>query len=159
MVNAFIEAAEYQHMKIEIQKKTPYQCVYSLTRADKNLEVIALDTKTYLLHDLCHYVVEKHLKYADGFWGSLAGGAAFKELFGKENPQTEGLRFIEKIVGPVQSVYWGHIPPKDFEACISHLQFPVPKDFAAVCRAEIASLMQTWEALPVGGQLTLDWNL
>ncbi len=54
-------------MKIELKKATNYQCEYTVTRDDKSVELISLETKTYLVHDICHYVVEKNLKYTTGF--------------------------------------------------------------------------------------------
>jgi hypothetical protein len=92
-------------MKINIKKKTQYQYEDKITRKDKSIEIISLESKTHLLHDICHYVVERNLKYTKGFWGMLSLGHSFKELFGKDNPQTTELRFIAQIVGPIQSIY------------------------------------------------------
>lgn len=146
-------------MKIEIKKKTQYQCEYTIKRKDKSVELIALETKTYFLHDMCHYVVEKNLQYSKGFWGLLSLGHSFKELFGKDNPQTTELRFIEQIVGPVQSVYWGHIPKQNFEEHISHLDFTVTENILTSCLTEINSIIENWQQLPVGQQLTLEWKI
>lgn len=146
-------------MKIEIKKKTQYQCEYTLTRADKSVEQISLETKTYFVHDICHYVVEKNLEYSKGFWGMLAKGHSFNELFGKENPQTTELRFIEQIVGPVQSVHWGHIPRQNFEQSISHLDFTMTDNVLSSCLTEINTITENWEKLPVGQQLTLEWKV
>lgn len=91
-------------MKIEIKKNIQFQCEYTITRKDKSIDLTILETKTYFLHDICHFVVEKNLQYSKGFWGMLSQGHSFKEQIGKDNPQTNELRFIEQIVGPVQSV-------------------------------------------------------
>ncbi|MCE7053882.1 hypothetical protein LZF95_04265 [Algoriphagus sp. AGSA1] len=82
-------------MKIEIRKKTNHQCAYLITRNDHSTEQITVETKTYLLHDICHFAVEKKLKYEKGFWGMQAQGYRFNRLFGKDNPQSNELRFIE----------------------------------------------------------------
>lgn len=146
-------------MKIEIKKKTQYQCEYTLSRADKSVEQISLETKTYFVHDMCHYVVEKNLEYSKGFWGMLEQGFSFNELFGKENPQTTELRFIEQIVGPVQSVHWGHIPRQNFNQSISHLDFTMTDDVLSSCLTEINIIIENWEKLPLGQNLTLEWKL
>lgn len=143
-------------MKIRIRKVTGYKCEYTITRDDGSEELIALETKTFLVHDVCHYVVEKHLEYPNGFWGMLAQGYSFKALFGKDNPQTEDLRFIEKIVGPVQSVYQGFIQREDLPGFIAHIDFAVPETILSSCIAEIEEIMRRWEQLPVGGQLQLE---
>jgi len=146
-------------MKIEIKKATAYQCEYRITRNDGSVELISLETKTYLLHDICHYVVEKNLEYSKGFWGMLSKGHSFNELFGKDNPQTTELRFIEQIVGPVQSVYWGHIPKHNFGQFTAHLNFTMRDDILNTCIAEIEAIMEDWKQLPTGHTLTLDWKL
>ena len=144
-------------MKIQITKKTAYQCEYAITRRDKSVEVISLETKTYFVHDICHYVVEKNLKYSNGFWGMLSQGHSFNELFGKDNPKTAELRFIEQIVGPVQSVHCGYIPEQNFEEHIRHLDFKIAANILSDCLTEIDSLIENWRQLPIGQQLTLEW--
>jgi hypothetical protein len=146
-------------MKIEILKKTNYQCEYTITRTDRSFELISLETKTYLVHDICHYVVEKNLKYVNGFWGMLSQGYSFNDLFGKDNPQTTELRFIEQIVGPVQSVHWGHLPQQNFEERVRHLDFKMTDTVLTSCLTEINSIIGNWQQLSIGQRLTLDWNL
>lgn len=146
-------------MKIEIKKVTNYQCEYTITRNDKSVEQITLDTKTYLVHDICHYAVEKNLGYSKGFWGMLSQGYTFSELFGKNNPQTEELRFIEQVVGPVQSVYSGHIPQQDFEQYIGHLNFTMTENILESCLVDIRAIIEKWEQLAADQQLILEFNL
>lgn len=146
-------------MKIELKKATNYQCKYTLIREDTSVELITLETKTYLLHDVCHYVVEKNLEYRKGFWGMLSSGYSFESLFGKDNPQTTELKFIEQIVGPVQSAHSGHIPSQDFDQFMKHLNFKMPEGVLDTCLSEIKDIMQSWEQLPVGQHITLDWKL
>ncbi|WP_025764538.1 hypothetical protein [Dyadobacter tibetensis] len=146
-------------MKIEIKKKTQFQSEYTITRKDKSIELINLETKTYFLHDICHFVVEKNLQYSKGFWGMLSQGHSFKELFGKDNPQTNELRFIEQIVGPVQSVYWGHIPKQNFDEYIRHLDFIMTENILNSCLDEINSIMENWRQLSVGEQLIIEWKI
>ena len=144
-------------MKIEIKKNTQFQCEYTITRKDKSIELINLETKTYFLHDICHFVLEKNLQYSKGFWGMLSQGHSFKELFGKDNPQSNELRFIEQIVGPVKSVYWGHIPKQNFEEYIRHLDFIMTDNILNSCLDEINSIMENWRQLSAGEQLMLEW--
>ncbi|MCC6691624.1 MAG: hypothetical protein IT235_08840 [Bacteroidia bacterium] len=146
-------------MKIAINKKTLYQCEYAITRNDKTVELIILETKTYLIHDICHYSVEKNLNCLNGFWGMLSQGHTFNELFGKNNPQTESLRFIEKIVGPIQSVYLGYIPKNNLTQHIEHLHYEITEDSLTTCLTEIKNIMDTWKRLTVGQQLTLEWKV
>lgn len=146
-------------MKIELKKITNYQCEYTLAMDDQSLERITLETKTYLVHDICHFAVEKNLGYKNGFWGMLSQGYTFSELFAKDNPQTEELRFIEQIVGPVQSVYLGHIPKQDFGQYITHLDFSITDNVIDNCLIDIKAIIKKWEQLAVGEQLILQFNL
>lgn len=145
-------------MKIELKKLTNYLCEYTLTREDLPIEQITLDTKTYLIHDICHYSVEKNIEYKKGFWGMLSQGYSFNELFGKDNPQTEELRFIEQIVGPIQSVFSGHIPKADFDQYIGHLDFVIKESILDKCLADIRTIIEKWEQLAIGQQITLEFN-
>lgn len=145
-------------MQVKITKKTNHQCEYLITRDDQSVERITLETKTYLLHDICHFVVEKNLEYPKGFWGMLAQGYTFNSLFGKANPQTTELRFIEQIIGPIQSVYSGHIAEHHFSQTIAHLDFILPEETLSVCLTEIKGIMEEWEQLRLEQHLTLEWN-
>lgn len=145
-------------MKVEIKKLTKYICEYSLTRKDLPVELITLETKTYLVHDVCHYVVEKNLVYSKGFWGMLAQGYSFNQLFGKDNMLTTELRFIEQIVGPVQSVYLGNIQKQNLNEFVQHIGFTMTEAVLEGCLAEITSIIKSWEELPVGGRITLVWD-
>jgi hypothetical protein len=146
-------------MKIEIMNKMQYQCQYNITRTDKSVERIVIDTKTYFVHDICHCVVEKNLNYSKGFWSMLSLGHSLNELFGKDNPQTTELRFIEQIVGPVQFVHWGYIPKHDFAEHIQHLDFTMTENLLTSCLTEINLIIQNWRQLQMGQQIALEWKL
>ena len=145
-------------MEIFLKKTTKDQCEYKIIRSDKSTELISLDMKTYFVHDITHFVVEKNLGYSKGFWGMLSNGYAFNELFGKENPLTAELRFIEKVVGPVQSVFLGYIPTQHFPMYLSHLNFDFKEGLLETCIAEIKSILEEWEQLKFGQMLSLEWH-
>jgi len=146
-------------MKIEIKKTTNFHCEYAITRDNQPAELITLEAKTYLVHDICHYVVEKNLAYTNGLWGMLSQGHTFKDLLGKNNPQTTELRLIEQIVGPVQSVFLKNIPKEDFEIYTKHIGLQITENQLNTCLAEIESIFKSWEQLAVGQRIMLDWNL
>jgi hypothetical protein len=144
-------------MNILTKKITNYECEYTITREDASVEVITLDVKTYLIHDITHFVVEKHLGYGKGFWGMLAAGHSFNELFGKKNKLTAELRHIEKIVGPIQSVFLGYISKQDFPVYIEHLDFIIKETTLENCLMEIKTILEQWEQLTQGNALQLIW--
>lgn len=146
-------------MQIKVRKKHPNQHEYTLTRANGSKETTTLDTKTYLFHDICHFVVEQHLEYSNGFWGMLAQGHTFNDLFGKDNPQTTELRYIEQIVGPIQSVHSAHVPKQDLDLYLKHLDFTIPELVLDSILTEIGTIIAHWKKLDAGHQLTLEWTV
>ncbi|UBM59402.1 hypothetical protein LAG90_01860 [Marinilongibacter aquaticus] len=144
-------------MTISITKKQGQLCQYKIVRDDESTEIIDLDEQTFFLHDITHFVVEKNLALSKGFWGLLAEGHAFKALFGKENQMTSELRFIEKIVGPVQSTFLGYIPKQDFARYIAYLGFKFPENILDDCLREIKDILKKWENLEMGNALELEW--
>lgn len=146
-------------MKIEVIKKSHYSFEYILTRKDKSVEQIELNTKTYLVHDICHFATESILQYNKGFWGMLAQGHSFSELVGKENTLTEELRFVERIVGPIQSVYLEYLPKQNFEESVKHLNFSISETDLMKILDRIKLILSDWQKLPINDQLTLEWTM
>ena len=144
-------------MKVTFSKISKFKSEYKLVRKDKSEAKIFLDAKTFVVHDICHFIVEKNLGYQNGFWGMLAQGYNFEELFGKENVLTEELRFIEKIVGPIQSIYLGHFKKEDFRMLTGHLNFDVNDALIEKCLSEIDTLNADWRNLQIGQSITLDF--
>jgi hypothetical protein len=146
-------------MKIVFTKLSHQMHRMEILRADGSRDLAELETPVFLLHDLTHFVVEDMLLYERGFWGMLAAGHALSTLGGKTNPLTEELRFVEKIVGPVQSAYMGRFPA-DFVATVTaHLGYPLPDGFAEQALKQIAVLDERWGSLLFGQPLELDWRL
>ena len=146
-----------EKMKIELEKNTAYQSQYIITRDDDSTEKINLETKTYFIHDMCHYVVERKLNYEKGFWGMLAKGYKFEQLFGKENSLTEELRAVEQIVGPIQSVYMGHFKKEQINMLTNYLDVKISDDILDECLDEIKTLVDQWEQLPIGDRIELEF--
>jgi len=144
-------------MEIIIKKDTEYKSEYRIKREDQSEEVIKLDTKTFFIHDISHYVVEKRLNFEKGFWGMLNQGYRFKDLFGKENELTDELRFVEKIVGPIQSIFMGYFKKQDFAMLIKHVDIVVPEDALDDCLLEIQRIQEDWRNLAIGETMLLAW--
>ncbi len=131
----------------------------TVNRADNTSASVTLDTKIYFLHDLCHYFVEQELNYKKGFWGMLALGYGFTELTGKQNTLTEELRFIEKIVGPVQSIVSRHLPVENFENSTAYLNSAITKNIPVkAVVTKIEECLKKWEGLNYGQRLILNYE-
>lgn len=147
-------------MKIELFKTDHSYHRVTITRQDGTTDAVDLHTKTYLLHDICHYCVEQSLNYDKGFWGMLAAGHSFSELAGKDNPMTDELRFIEKIVGPVQSVVSGHVALEAFPDYTAYLNSELAAKLpVAEVVAQINTLMQQWDSLSHGQSIALQFRV
>lgn len=143
-------------MKIELKKINPANHELKIIRTDKTSESTILDTKTYLLHDICHFYVEKELITVDGFWGMLSQGYQMEQLFGKTNQLTEKLRIIECIVGGTQSVYSNHMDETSFWDYIQILDYDLPDNhFLEKVVPQISEFMNKWNHSSIGQTLTL----
>lgn len=144
-------------MEIRLQKINHLHHRVTLLREDGSGESFMLDTDPYLHHDLVHFVTEGLLHYHEGFWGMLAAGYALNGLAGKQNADTEALRFIERIVGPVSMVCLGHINADAFAESVQHLDFTLPEGFLDQAVQRVRQLMDHWGKLPFEGIMVLQW--
>lgn len=87
----------------------------------------------------------------------LSEGYSFNELLGKENKLTEELRFVETVVGPVQSIYLGYFKKDDSDTLTDHINFDISENVLDDCLTEIEAILEKWEDLPVGSNLNLEW--
>ncbi len=79
-------------------------------------------------------------------------------LSGKTNELTEELRRVERIVGPMQSVFSGHLSMEMFEEHMKLINFiPEDADFVGNVTAKIAGLMEQWKYLAIGRSLELEF--
>ncbi|HOY12523.1 MAG TPA: hypothetical protein PLY70_05255 [Saprospiraceae bacterium] len=145
-------------MKIELKKIDQSNHEVVIVRTDQSTEKSILDTKTYLLHDICHFYVEQELKTMDGFWGMLAQGYRMEQLSGKTNQLTEKLRVIESIVGGTQSVFSNHMNETDFWNYLKSTEFGLTDSrFLVKVVTRIAKFMDEWKYLPIGKTIILNF--
>jgi hypothetical protein len=143
-------------MKIDFKKVNVSNHEMEIVRSDYSTEKTILDTKTYLLHDICHFFVEKELNTLDGFWGMLSQGYQLEQLFGKTNHLTEKLRVIEFIVGGTQSVYSKHMDESEFWNYIKAVDLKISgTEFLKRVIPPIEDFMNRWKFLPIGDSMTL----
>ena len=87
-------------MQIIFTKISDEQHSLSVRRADDSTDLAVLNSRSFLRHDLAHLAVESELPLANGYWGSVASGAA---LSGKGMSGPE-LALAESLAGPVQTL-------------------------------------------------------
>ncbi len=119
----------------------------------------SLDSFTYFLHDIVHFCVETELNIKDGFWGLVSQGYHLHQLCGKENELTLKLRLTEQIVGPVQSVFNGHMPAGLFQETMEQIGFSRDySHFLDEVLFRIEHIINEWKFLPMGEVLELEFN-
>ena len=111
-------------------------------------------------HDMVHFIVEAEVATC-GFLGGIAAGGDGGFAAGVDNPHH---RAIERLVETVQAEAWsgGPVPDAEFIAlyqvtCDARGDAPLALDAATIAaiRARIADLTTQWQAVPVGGSLSL----
>jgi hypothetical protein len=145
------------------------------------LRVRTPDKPLAIPHDMAHYVVERELGFALGFWGSIAAGAVFgtvQVVSGRQPPHA-----AERSAALIKSAYREQAAAelyvavmqtvardgkeRDWREVCSRLdevwrpfRWPRPhvsaEDALRVCRA-LREAEGRWLALPVGESVTLPW--
>ncbi len=145
-------------MQIQFQKRNAAQHTLRIFRGGTLMEQAVYDTKTYFLHDVVHYCVETQLGLKNGFWGLLAQSYKLADFGTGKVPMRE-LSRTEKIVGPVQSFYSGHMPADLLLENLKIIDFTPPEDFLTKVMARVKALMDTWRYLPAGEVLELHFEV
>ena len=132
-----------------------------MIHADGRTEGIDCPKQGIIPHDMVHYAVESVLG-ARGFIARVAEGeaAAFTMAGGRES---DG---VERLVEALQGDGWsgGASPAEDvldlYSVTCEARECPMlPVDTQAIdaIRARIAELTREWDAVPVGGAMTLEF--
>lgn len=131
-------------------------------------------------HDLVHFVVERELGFARGFWGMIAGGndperiadiakaaghASAKRAGTPEVPIIQAVQ-AERIVECFEAELWSSgsdnaaIRDMARAGCEQSLVPLPPLDDGAICRIrmELTRLAQRWAGLAIGEALTVEWT-
>lgn len=146
-------------MKISFKKINLSTHQLSVSKNDKMILHASLDSFTYFLHDIVHFCVETELNIKDGFWGLVSQGYHLHQLCGKENELTLKLRLTEQIVGPVQSVFNGHMPAGLFQETMEQIGFSRDySHFLDEVLFRIEHIINEWKFLPMGEVLELEFN-
>ena len=132
-----------------------------MIHADGRAETLDCPKQRIIPHDMVHYAVETVLD-ARGFISRVAAGeAAMLTMAG--NAESDG---VERLVEAIQGDSWsgGTANAEDVidlyrVTCEARNCPMLAVDAAAIdaIRARIAELTEAWNAIPVGGAMTLDF--
>jgi nucleotide-binding universal stress UspA family protein len=131
-----------------------------------------------LPHDLVHFTVERAFGMADGIWGAVAAGVVFRSMThhsGRRRPHAaersaalirahrDRLQRAELIGGFVERIATmpdatpARIRQFAQEQLATLPDGDVDLTVAAAAAVALREMAGRWRALPVGGELTLDW--
>lgn len=145
-------------MKIVFSKINPSHHEVVVYKNNLEFDMATLHTQTYFLHDITHFCVELELGIQNGFWGMIAQGYKMNDLASKENELGAELRGVEKIVGPVQALYNGHMSKQMFEEHMSHINFKMTEPgFPENVVGRIHDIMNEWKYMESGKVLVLNF--
>jgi len=143
-------------VKIRYHKLTDDRHALEVIRADGSREWKECETRSFLMHDLLHYAVEREAGLAIGFWGTLAAGT----------PMTENaeLMVVEQVVGALHGLTKQR-PAAEVAAGIhryveaNDATLPTWLTDAMIDGAQerMRQLRGHWSATPFGGVMELDW--
>lgn len=122
---------------------------------------------TLPLHDLAHYVVERKLRLANGFYGNIAKGYAITQLGEKEIILKLGAEALtaEILARATQSLHSGSSRPEQFaelvNAELAQWSIPaldIPRQTIDAIQAELRALAARYDELKNGESLELRFD-
>lgn len=127
-------------------------------RFDGTSERIDCPKQRIIPHDMVHHVVETEIG-ARGFMSRVGDGEA-ADFAMTGNAESDG---VERLVEVAQAAAWSCSDDVDYfldlyrTTCDARACAPLPIDAAVVVSIQrrIADLQREWDALPVGGSMTL----
>lgn len=147
-------------MEIRFTKLTNEKHHFAITRDDQSTEEATLETRSFLLHDWCHFAVEAEANIRDGLFGLLASGITLEQLSNTsmEQPLSPGLALAETLSGPLQSLWRGRMSDEQYIAMLRTLS---PEhgthEFLQRVRERLRRIEGHWKALRFRETMRLQW--
>lgn len=143
---------------------------FRYVRSNGTGEAITLDTKSFLLQDLIHFVVERRAKLAYSFYGLLAHSGTYEALSDAELDEEHfggELGMTKRIVGGLTPVMKGDITPEQFlagarnliEAYQKKLPYWLDQGFIADIQVDLRRIIGEWNSIVNGDTLILEFKI
>lgn len=141
-------------MRIAFHKLSDRRHTVSVERADGTVDVVELDSKDFLRHDLAHFAVEIEAGLESGVWGSVARGGSLTGD-GLDGPEMD---LAERLSGPMQTMMRVAAPVEDVRRLLDAIAPELATaDLAARLHERMRSLTGHWAATPYGQEMVLSW--
>jgi hypothetical protein len=155
-------------MRIIFSKISDVRHELRIVRVNGDTESVVCETRSTLVHDFLHFVVEQRAKLEGGFWGNLAKGKTLAEMNDRTGAsmaaEAPALMDIERIVGALSGAAKGHPAGEAVRGItryLSALEATAPEwlteDFVLSVQERLASVLGRWKATPYGASMELVW--
>lgn len=146
-------------LHITLSKLNPQRHRMDIFRADATIDGVELETRSFLLHDLMHFAIERALGLQNGFYGLLAMGHDLMDVRQPEllsETERACLHTADALVEPMLSVWQRQLSVTDY---VTQLSAPgLDAVFVSEVQAHVRSLLDTWRRLPYGDGMSLLWE-
>jgi hypothetical protein len=158
-------------MQITFVKESLTHHTLEVVRNTGSTEKVLLETKSFMPHDLIHFLYEQEAGLQNSFWGQIAQGKTFAELNDKAFLQTlvtgdSEIADTERIVGPLQGYFQADTTADYtvsqlydlFSASNRILPSQITSVFLETLREKFRKLKGHWDAIKRSEPLLLTWK-
>jgi hypothetical protein len=157
-------------MEIRLTKLSNDQHRLELVRADGSRESSgALESRSYLLHDLLHLAVESEARLQTGFWGCLARGKTLADMNDRTGESmreySADMATIEQAVGALTSAAKGVEAAEvlaGLQRWLDAQERALPpwldEPFIVRVQERMRKLLGHWRATPFGEAMVVHWG-
>lgn len=141
-------------MKLVFTKLSDQRHTVRVERIDGSTDVVELDSRSFLRHDLAHLAVELELGLEEGVWGSVASGGS---LSGSGLDGAD-MALAETISGPMQTMMRTNADPDAIHDVLTRVAPEIAStDLAERLHRRLRSLAGHWTATLYGASMELQW--
>lgn len=141
-------------MRVVFTKLSDQRHTVRVERIDGSTELVELDSRSFLRHDLAHFAVELELGLSEGVWGSVARGGSFSGA-GLDGGH---MALAETVSGPMQTMLRSGAGPTEIRDVLVHVAPAAASlDLSERLYERLRTLSGRWAATPYGGDMELQW--
>lgn len=135
-------------------------------RPNGEVEMLELETRSGLVHDLVHFALESEAGLKNSFYGQLARGVGYDSMASSGPDTPEGVK-TEMVVGVLQGPIKGEVDPAAFVENLRTIWASLGReppdwltpDVIAGAVRRFRAIYGRWRATPFGETLELEFQL
>ena len=154
-------------LTLRLTRLSPTHHELAYAREDGSGEVVTLETKSLLFHDLLHFAVETEAGLRGSFYGKLAAGRSLAELQADAMEMQAGEAAVtERVVGALTGAIQSGAEAGQVVAAYQRLEAAMgdaapawfDASFVERVRERVRRLTGEWKATPFGETMTLTFE-